>query len=254
MAAATAVAAEGAATRRGRELILLRSAAFNAFFLLTTFVISAAATAVRFRNPDRVLIYAMAWARVVLWGLRTICRIGVEVTGSENLPTGPAVIASAHQSAFDTVVWFTLVPRCCYVLKKELLAIPLFGGLLIPSGMIAIDRSSGPSALRSLLKGAARAKREARQIVIFPEGTRVREGETLPLQPGVAALATRSGLQVIPVATNSGRYWGRRAFRKHPGTIRIHVRPPLAADLSRDELMRQLSEGMRLPAVDNSVG
>jgi 1-acyl-sn-glycerol-3-phosphate acyltransferase len=252
-------AIEGDASRRGRQLIFIRSLLFNVFFFGATFVMSVAATLVRLVSPSRVLPVAMAWARVILWGLRTICDIRVAVTGRENIPGGAALIASAHQSAFDTLVWLTLVPRCCYVFKEELLRIPLFGQLIVASGMIAIDRSSGSLALRALLKGGDRALQEARQIVIFPEGTRAPYGVQLPLQVGVAALASRTGLPVIPVATDSGLHWGRRAFQKLPGTIHIVVRPALPTGLPRDTLMSRLAEALQMPstpgckAVDNSV-
>jgi 1-acyl-sn-glycerol-3-phosphate acyltransferase len=164
------------------------------------------------------------------------------------------VIASAHQSAFDTFVWLALLPRCCYVLKKELLRIPLFGPLLPLAGMIAVDRHGGASAMRHLLRDGDRAVREDRQIVIFPEGTRAAPGERLPLQPGVAALATRTRLPVIPVVTDSGRYWGRRAFQKRPGTINIRLLEPLSPEAGRDRLMSGLEQALRGGAVENSVG
>lgn len=240
-------AGEGAAAGRQCELIIIRSIMFNVFFILATALLTLIATVVRFTRPERVLSHATRWARVVLWGLRVICRIHVRVVGAENLPNGVALIASAHQSAFDTIVWLTLVPRCCYVLKSELLRIPLFGALLLRAGMIPVDRAIGAAALRSLLRGSDRALREARQIVIFPQGTRVREDEVVRLLPGVAALAQHSGLPIIPVATDSGRYWARRAFRKYPGTIHVVIRAPLAAaDTPRDELMARLSRAMQL--------
>jgi 1-acyl-sn-glycerol-3-phosphate acyltransferase len=240
-------------------LIFIRSLLFNIFFFSGTFVMTVAATAVRLTAPPHVLPVAMAWARLILWGLRTICGIRVEVVGREHMPEGAALIASAHQSAFDTLVWLTLVPRCCYVFKDELLRIPLFGQLVMASGMIAIDRSNGSTALRGLLKGGDRAKREERQIVIFPEGTRAPYGSQLPLQVGVAALAARTGLPIIPVATDSGLHWGRRAFQKFPGTIHVVLRPPLPAGQPRDVVMSQLADALRLSStpgcspVDNSV-
>lgn len=227
-------------------MILLRSAAFNLFFFGTTAVLTIVAVAARANSPASVLRYARLWARTIIWGLRMICRIRVDVTGIENLPSGPVIVASAHQSAFDTLVWLTLVPRCCYVLKQELLSIPLFGGLIRKSGMIAIDRAKGAGAVRALLRGAARAKAEGCQIIIFPEGTRVSGQNAHPLQGGVAAIASRTGLPVVPVATDSGRYWGRRAFQKRPGTIRVVIRPALSSTLPRDEMMRALAEAIRL--------
>jgi 1-acyl-sn-glycerol-3-phosphate acyltransferase len=97
------------------------------------------------------------------------------------------------------------------------------------------------------MRDAEDAARAGRQIVIFPEGTRAEPGAVLPLQPGVAALAAQTGLPVIPVVTDSGLHWGRRSFRKQPGTIRIVIRPPLPAGLRRDELMRRLREELSMP-------
>jgi len=194
-------------------------------------------------------------------GLRVICGIHVQVIGREHLRAGGAMlIASRHQSAFDTIVWLTLVPRCCYVVKQELVRIPLFGALIPLTGMIAVDRSGGASALRGLIREGDRAKREARQIVIFPEGTRAEAGAMLPLQSGVAALAARTGLPVIPVVTDSGRCWGRRAFHKRPGTIHIRLLEPISAGIRREELMQRLELALRSDVVpqqepvENSVG
>lgn len=238
-------------------MILIRSALFNIWFFGVTFVLVFPGTLVGFLAPHLVLPFAMIWVRVVLAGLGPICGIRIVVSGREHLPTaGPALIASRHQSAFDTMVWMTLLPRCCYVAKKELLRIPLFGGLLLRCGTILVDRDGGSATVRDLMREGARAVAESRQIVIFPEGTRADPGAPLALLPGIAALARHTRLDVIPVATDSGRHWGRRSFRKLPGTIHIVIRPKIPAGTSREELMRLLVERLELdPAyVDNSVG
>ena len=222
-------------------MILLRSAAFNAWFFGLTFLIGVCALGVRWFAPHRALTTARLWSWLVLAGLRRICGIQVVVTGREHLPAdGPALIASQHQSAFDTLIWLELVPRAAYVHKAELRRVPLFGPLLALAGQIGVDRSAGFSALRSLLGGAGRAVAESRQIVIFPEGTRAGPGEVLPLQPGVAAVSARLGLPVIPVATDSGLRWGRRGFRKLPGTIHVAIGPPLRVGLSSADLLAEL--------------
>lgn len=239
-------------------MTFLRSAVFNVFFITTTLWCTLYGTLFRAVAPHRVLGVAMLWARVVLWGARVICGIRVQVIG--DLPTGPALIASKHESAFDTLVWLTLVPRACYVLKRELLRIPLFGALLIEGGMIAVDRGGGASAVRGLMRESMRAVDDRRQIVIFPEGTRAEPGSLLPLQPGVAALAVRTGLPVIPVVTDSGRRWGRRAFRKHSGVVHIVLLPPITPGPARGELLRRLDAALRTDVetaarlVDKSVG
>jgi 1-acyl-sn-glycerol-3-phosphate acyltransferase len=222
-------------------MTVLRSALFNLYFFGLTFVLTLVGTVVRYVTPGHRLLVPVLWARLVLAGLRIICGIRIEISGREWLPTGgPALIASLHQSAFDTLVWLSLLPRCCYVLKHELLRIPVLGPLIGSTEMIAVDRTAGAASLRHLLREADRAVREARQIVIFPEGTRGTPGHPLPLQPGVAAVAARTDLSVIPVVTDSGRCWGRRAFHKYAGVIHIEVRPPMPSGMPRATLLREL--------------
>jgi len=201
---------------------------------------------VRWFARRHALWVAQSWAGLVLDGAAALCGIRVVVLGQEHLPArGAALIASQHQSAFDTLIWLRLVPRAAYVFKAELARIPLFGSLLAPAGQISVDRGASFSAVRSLLRGADRAKADGRQIVIFPEGTRVAPGVEAELRPGIAALAARTGLPVIPVATDSGLLWGRRAFRKRPGVIHIVVGPPIPPGLPQATLIATLRERWR---------
>jgi len=230
-------------------MIWVRSALFNAWFYGVTTVLVLSSLVPRIATLDRPaewpLRLAQTWARWVLAGLRVLCGIRWTVSGRDNLPPdGPMLIASNHQSAFDTMIWLLLVPRPSYVVKRELLRVPLFGALCRLGGMIAVDRSAGADAVRALLRAADGAVRQRRQIVIFPEGTRVAPGVCRPLQPGVAALAARTGLPVIPVATDSGHYWGRRAFRKLPGVIHVAIGPPIPATVPRNELMQRLERAI----------
>ncbi len=242
-------------------MILVRSLAFNVWFYGLTTLMLLGTPPLRLLAPGRAVDYARVWAGLVLGGLRVLAGIRYEVTGLEHLPdNGPALIASMHQSAFDTIVWELLAPRFAIVLKQELTKIPLFGPMLTTAGMIPVDRAGGANAVRQMLRAADRAMAGNRQILIFPEGTRVAPGVRAPLHPGVAALAARTGLPVIPVVTDSGRHWGRRAFRKTPGTIRIAILPPIPPGLKRDALMQHLAEtfaqapNMLRTPVDNSVG
>src|ERR1700760_4484033 len=175
-------------------MILLRSTVFNIIFFAVSVVMTLFATVVRVVAPDRVLDAAVLWARCLVASARTVCAIRVDVCGLEHIPHGAALIASRHQSAFDTFVWLTLLPRCCYVFKQELRRIPLFGPLISAAGMIEVDRTGGGAAIRALLAEAVRAVREERQIVIFPEGTRSEPGSPVVLQSGIAAVASRTGM------------------------------------------------------------
>jgi 1-acyl-sn-glycerol-3-phosphate acyltransferase len=237
------------------------SLAFNiAFYAVTAAWSVFGYTRLMASDPDRLILFGRSWARVVIRMLRLICGVDVSITGLEHLPRdGPALIASVHQSAFDTAIWM-LLPRPSYVLKRELLRIPLFGRLMRPSGMIVVDRAAGAKAVRDLMRDGKRARADGRQVVIFPEGTRGKPGVPRVIQPGVAALAAAMAVPVIPVVTNSGEHWGRNAFLKHPGTIRIAIGPPLPGDLPRAQLVpaieaawRALDETLTKP-VDNPVG
>lgn len=235
----------------------LRSALFNLFFYGLTTAMVLVLPLVMPRGQAAMQAHIRLWARLVLGGLWRICGITWRVVGAEHLPAGPVLIASRHQSAFDTMIWFRLVappsPTPAYVLKQELTRIPLVGAFGVRIGLISVDRAAGAAAIRNLLRGADAALRAGRSIVIFPEGTRAPPDRMLALQPGVAALAQRTGLPVIPVATDSGLFWGRRAFIKNPGTITIEIRPALAAGLPRETLMRDLAAALA-PPVDKLVG
>lgn len=222
-------------------MTFLRSALFNLFFFTSTFVLTLAAGAVHLVSPARVPRVAQAWARLEIAAVRIICGIRMEVQGLGNLPAGPVLIAARHESAFDILAWLALTQAPCFVLKRELTKIPLFGHLLRTTGMIVIDRQAGAAALRPMLRQADQAVAEGRQIIIFPEGTRCEPGDFPPLQPGIAALAARTGLPVVPAVTDAGHRWGRRAFAKRPGTIRIAIQPPLDPKQNRATLLPALA-------------
>ena len=180
---------------------------------------------------------------------RGIIGLRYRVVGREHLPDGPFVLAAKHQSAWDTIIFFVLLERPAYVLKKELLAIPLYGLYARRAGHIAVDRKAGAKALRALLEDSRRAVADGMVPVIFPQGTRTAPGTRLPYQPGVAALYKGLDLPVVPVALNSGLFWGRRAFRKRPGTIRLEFLPAIPPGKDRAGFMAEL-EGAIEQATD----
>ncbi len=227
-------------------MIWVRSAIYNVWFVGATIALGLFGIGLRVVAPQHALWLARLWARTLLGGARVVCGIRTEVTGLETLPAGPLLIASQHQSAFDTLVWLLLVPRVSYVYKAELSRIPLVGPLLRLSGQIMLDRRAGFAAIKALLRGAERAVADGRQIVIFPEGTRVEHGVEAPMRPGIAALAARTGLPVIPVATDSGRLWGREAFLKRPGVVHIVIGPALRPGLGQAALLEALRSSWRL--------
>lgn len=240
----------------------LRSFVFSVWFYAVCFVMVLSGQILSVFSPNLLRPWARYWGSLILAGL-PICGIRYVITGRENLPKdGPMLIASMHQSAFDTLLWFSLVPYCRYIVKIELTRIPMFGRLAKLSGQIGVDRSGGATTMRMLLRKGGAALAEGSQVVIFPEGTRVPPGERVALQPGIAALAKASKLPVIPVATDSGRLWRRGVFSHRPGVIHLAIMKPIEAGLSREELMRRLEEAFdtgvssftpTASPVDNSV-
>ena len=219
---------------------VLRSILFNLLYALWTAGMHILCLPLLFASRGAVQAAGGIWIDGTLWLLKHVAGIDYRVTGTENLPSTPAIYASKHQSAWETLFLSRYLNFPAFVLKKELLSIPLFGWFLKRAGMIAVDRKGGASALRSMARQATETLESGRSILIFPEGTRVAPGQTKPYQPGVAALYTQQKVPVVPVALNSGLFWGRRAFIKKPGTIVVQILPPIPPGLDRKAFMRDL--------------
>jgi 1-acyl-sn-glycerol-3-phosphate acyltransferase len=187
-----------------------------------------------------VVWYARGWTALILFWLKLTVGLDHEVRGLENLPDGPFILAPKHQSSWDTLVLNHLVRDPSVVLKRELTWIPVFGWYLARAGNIVIDRKAGPSALRKLVTQGRAVVAADRPIVIFPEGTRGPIGGKLPYQPGVAALYAQLGVPLVPVALNSGAFWGRLTFTKRPGRITVEILPPIAPGLDRRRALSEL--------------
>lgn len=222
--------------------MILRSVLFNVFFFVWSAIFLIACMPTLFRGTRTVYFVGHYWARVVLWGLRLICGLGYELRGLENLPAPPYLLVSKHQSAWDTLIFSQFIDHPCHVLKAELAKIPVFGFYVAGAGMIAVDRKGGSKTLKKMVADAKERISEGRTIVIFPEGTRTAPGETRPYHPGVAAIYNASDVPLVPVALNSGLFWGRNAFRKNPGTIVLQVLPPIPSGLPRKEVMVRLTD------------
>jgi len=191
--------------------------------------------------PYRVVLFLkQTWLHTVRWLVRRVLGIGLEIRGRGNLPDGPVILAAKHQSAWDTMGLSLLHPKAAFVLKRELMWIPLWGWYVKRMGMIPIDRAHGVAALRNIAAIARERVAEGRPVLIFPQGTRTAPGAKRPYLPGVAAIYTALGVPVVPVALNSGMFWPRRRFLKWPGTITVEYLEPIAPGLERRKFMRVL--------------
>jgi len=170
------------------------------------------------------------WSRLVLYFAKTILGIDWRIEGRENLPSRPSVILAKHQSAWETLAFQHIFPPQVHVLKRELLWIPFFGWGLALMSPIAINRSRGAAALRSIARRGRERLEQGFWVVVFPEGTRVAPGESREYQVGGAWLAAASGAPVVPVAHNAGLYWPRNAFLKRSGTVTLLIGPAVASE------------------------
>lgn len=224
-------------------MLFLRSSLFLLGQIITAPIFTLVAFIALPLNPVTRNVLISGWARSMIWWLRITCNIRHEVTGLENLPESPSIILSKHQSAWETLAFQAIFPTQVYVLKRELLWIPIFGWGLAMSSPIAIDRSAGREALKKLVTSGAARLKKGLWVVIFPEGTRKAPGEKGKYQIGGAWLATHTQTQVVPVAHNAGRYWAKNSFIKKPGVIKLHIGKPIqTAGLKADALNQQVEQ------------
>ncbi|MEJ0099963.1 MAG: lysophospholipid acyltransferase family protein [Pseudomonadota bacterium] len=208
---------------------LLRSLLFTSFFLLFTFLYAIFFVVTSLLLPwRRRFALATLWADMLLGALRGICGLGYEVQGRENLPKDRACIALVkHSSSWETVAQATLLPPQVWVLKRELTWIPVVGWGIRLLQAIAINRGAGGSAVKQMIEQGRQHLASGKWIVVFPEGTRMPQGQTRRYGVGGAAIAAETGAPVIPVAHNAGYYWPRRGLLKKAGTIRVVIGPPI---------------------------
>ena len=208
-----------------RPVLLLRGLLFWALFAPS--VVFYATLAILMLPLPYLWRYRVVgtWAALVLWWLRVTCGIRHEVRGRENIPKGPAIVMSKHQSTWETIALQRIFPPQVWVLKKELLYVPFFGWALMALEGIAIDRGAGRRAVVELVRQGKQRLDTGRWVVIFPEGTRTRPCQRPRYKIGGAVLAAKTGYPVVPVAHNAAEHWPKKPVIKYPGTIRVSIGP-----------------------------
>lgn len=209
-------------------MLTLRSLLFTGF-LFATAIIGGTVVLLLFWTPFKVKwAVARAWAHSCLWAGRVFCGMRVITEGSENLPDEASVALIKHTTAMETYWQIAALPPQVWVLKRELLLIPLFGwGVGLVMKPIAINRNAGGRAVKQVIKQGKERLADGFWLSIFPEGTRVLPGETRHYGISGAALARETGCMVVPVAHNAGDFWPRRGLHKHAGTVRFCIGPPI---------------------------
>jgi 1-acyl-sn-glycerol-3-phosphate acyltransferase len=219
---------------------MARSLLFNTLFFVTTtlFVVIGSPFLVLPRS------WAMAALRVhsrfELWLLRTIIGTKMEVRGVHNIPDGPCLVASKHQSAWETFALIPIFRDPTLLMKRELFWIPFHGWFSHKFGMIPVDRDKGPTALRRMLREAKKRIQDGREIIIFPEGTRTAPGAPPDYKTGIILLYDALQVPCVPVALNSGLFWPRRSVMRKPGTIIVEILDPIPPGLPKAEFLLRL--------------
>jgi 1-acyl-sn-glycerol-3-phosphate acyltransferase len=234
-------------------LIFLRSLIYNVLFYLALLAWFVVAIPTFFMPRSALMTLARLWSRSNIWMLRIVCNVKVEYRGVEKIPKGPLIVASKHQSMWETFALLQFFDQPLFILKRELKWIPVFGLYLIKAGMIDVDRSAGGRALLKMARRAGEQVRQGRQLIIFPEGTRRAVGAAPRYKPGVAQIYADCHAPCLPTALNSGLFWPRRTFMRYPGTLVVEFLDPLPPGLPRDEFLARMSGAIE-QATDRLVG
>jgi 1-acyl-sn-glycerol-3-phosphate acyltransferase len=170
---------------------------------------------------------AVAWVDSMFWLLRRLCNLDYRVDGLEHLPKGSSIVLMKHSSAWETLAQLKIFPRQTWVLKRELMWVPILGWVLWLLGPIAIDRRGGGGAVQQVVEQGRERLTAGFWVMVFPEGTRMPVGQTRRYGLSGVLLANAMELPVIPVAHNAGYFWPRRGWLKRPGTIRVVIGEPI---------------------------
>ena len=220
---------------------LVRSLLFNALFYLNTLVWLLIGLPTFFLPYRATIWVAKSWGRINVALLR-VAGISYEVRGREKIPPGALIVASKHQSAWETFALLPLFDNPLFILKRELQWIPFFGWLLIKGRMVPVDRGAGSQALVGMTERARIELGCGRQLIIFPEGTRRPAGAEPRYKYGVAHLYAAEGVPCLPIALNSGVFWPRRSLKLKPGTVVVEILDPIAPGLDKDVFFKRLQD------------
>jgi 1-acyl-sn-glycerol-3-phosphate acyltransferase len=226
--------------RRVPAMMVARSVLFNALFYLNLVILLVGSMATLPMPRWAVIGLARFWAHGSLWMLRVICGINVEWRGLEKIPHGAVIVGAKHQSFWETFALITIFPDPAFIVKRELMWIPMFGWCLWRGEMIPVDRGAGKQAMAVMNTRARGALEQGRQIIIFPEGTRRPPGAEPKYKFGIAHVYAEGAAPCVPIALNSGLFWPRRRFLRYPGTVRVEILDPIPPGLDRETFFSRL--------------
>ena len=223
-------------------MLYLRSIVFNIYFVVTTLGVLVVYLPTLWWEGAHKFRGSRAWDCVLRIGMRYILGITIQVEGVEHLPPPPYIVACKHQSAWETIALGGIFPGIIFVIKKELMRIPLLNIYFKKQQVLVVDRARGTAALQKMTEDAQAHIARKNCIVIFPEGTRTAVGEKRPYKAGIARLYQKLGVPVVPVAHNAGVLWSRRSMVKYPGCITVRILPPIQPGLDKQKMLLRLQD------------
>jgi 1-acyl-sn-glycerol-3-phosphate acyltransferase len=209
-------------------MIFIRSLLFFVLVVLTTLAFGIIVVPLIFIHYNAGYDGAKMWGSAVLWLAKNVCGIDYTVRGGENIPDHPCVSMAKHQSAWETVFILSFLPRAVWIIKRELVWLPVVGWVLYALQSIAIDRKSGKRAVDQIEEQGRERISRGLWVSLFPEGTRIAPGHRGKYGIGGAWLAAKTGTPVLPIAHNAGECWRRNAFLKYPGRVTVSIGQPIA--------------------------
>ena len=223
-------------------MALIRSILFNAVFYVSLILYMIVGLPFLLLPQRYLMMMVRVWSRFFVWLTANLAGIKMEVRGREHLRPGPLLIAAKHQSLWETMALLQFFDDPCFILKRELTYLPLFGWYLSRTGQIPVDRRGGAKVRNELLKRTREAilSGAGRQLIMFPEGTRRPVGAPPAYRAGIAHVYEALGVAVTPVAMNSGVFWPRRSLKLRPGTIVVEFLPDIPPGLPRETFMQDL--------------
>ena len=223
-------------------MTLLRSFLYEVFQALSLLITAVLALPTLVLGRDAARAATKFWIKMVLGALHLITGIRTQIENPENIPDYGCIVASNHQSTWETLALYALLPKPVMIFKRELLRIPVFGWWLAAGGNLSIDRGNGVRAIRAMQARAREAIANDEQVVVFPEGTRVAPGETVPFQSGIAGIYSATSAPCIPVAHNSGSHWYHPGILKKEGVITLRFDTPIAPNLNKRAFLETLKQ------------
>ena len=220
--------------------VRLKSHAFSAFLVIFVALMGILCLPVALLGRKFARRTIKLWAQWSLRALKVITGISHRIEGAENIPATGAVIAANHQSMWETIALYALIPKPVMIFKQELTSIPVYGWWAALAGNIHIDRGGGAKALRAMTRKAKAHTDAGDQVIIFPEGTRIKPGERGAILPGIAGIYAATGAPCVPVAHDSGRFWRHPGNEKIPGVITLRFLPPIEPGLERKQFLKEL--------------